>query len=312
MTSAHSGMRWFSTRSGLYALAMLVALALLGVGDKKLYWHQQLNTYLAELSRGNAEPDKAVWLPDYKVVIDAKPIAGADELSGITYDFDRDRLLAVTNDGPPQIVALSKTGEVLDRYPLEGFVDPEGIAYMGGGRVVVSNETDQQLDFVDLPAEAGTIHAKDTPFLALGINLAHGNKGFEGVAYDPGHDRLFVVKERDPRQLYQMDGAAGSLGGRLQLRIRDLTAWVDGVPARDLADICQDPKTGHLILLSEESKLLVELDGEGRFVSSRPLDGSRSGLARGAPSPEGVAMDRSGNLYVVSEPNLFYAFHRSK
>lgn len=311
MLSAYTGARRFSMRSSLYGLAFVSVLTVLGVADHQWRWHQQLRAAFAGQRHANAAPGQAISLQDYEVVIDAKPIAGPRELSGITYDFDRDRLLAISNDGPAEIVALSKNGNVLERYPLEGFDDTEGIAYMGAGRVAITNETEQRLNFVEIPPLSATIHAKETPFLTLGINIGRGNKGFEGVAYDAARDRMFVTKERDPRQLYQVDGIAATLGGRLQLRIRDLTAWVDeSVSAQDLADVCHDEKTGHLVLLSEESKELVELDEEGAVVSSRPLSGRNSGLARSAPSPEGVAMDPAGNLYVVSEPNLFYVFRK--
>lgn len=296
------------TRRRLFGLALISALAVAGVANHKLHWGQKATSQAAARQHA-ATP--AISLQDYEVVIDAKPIPGAAELSGITYDVDRDRLLAISNDGPAEVVALSRNGDVLERYRLEGFDDTEAIAYMGNGRIAITNETLQRLNFVDIPAQSGTIDAKGSPFLTLGLNMHRGNKGFEGLAYDVAGDRVFIAKERDPRQLFEVDGVAASLGGRLQLALQDHTDWIDGeVSTGDLADVCFDPKTGHLVLLSEESKELVELDGDGRFVSSRPLSGRRSGLAHDAPSPEGVTMDAAGNIYIVSEPNLFYMLRK--
>ena len=71
-----------------------------------------------------------------------------------------------------------------------------------------------------------------------------------------------------------------------------------------------DPKTRHLVILRDESKLLVEMTEEGEMVSFRTFVGWLSDLEKSAPQPEGVTLDNAGNLYVVSEPNLFYVFKK--
>lgn len=293
----------------LFGLAALL-LAALAVAVA-LHWDDRLYFHLTRQSHAGAQDATDRWLPDYRVVIDAQPVAGISRnLSAITYDADLDRLLAVVNGGPTELVALSKSGEVLERYPLHGFGDIEGVTYMGSGRVAVSDERGQQVSIFQLPAIPRAIDIAEAQFFSLGINL-NGNKGFEGLSYDAAGDRLFIVKERDPRQLYEVGGLAASLGGRLQLTIRDRSDWIaDQVFATDLSDIHYDAETGHLILLSDESRLLMELDDSGRMRSYRSLNGVFSDLRRSAPQPEGVTVDNDGTLYVVSEPNLFYSFRR--
>lgn len=275
------------------------------------HWDERFFFYVKSQLNAAAWEGKSLWLPDYKVYIDAKPIKGIEKnLSSIVYDYDQDRLLAVINGGPTELVSLNKTGDITGRYPLEGFGDVEGLAYMGGGRVVVVDERAQQLSFFKLPATPQRIDIEDAQYLSLGINL-NGNKGFEGVTYDVANDRLFMVKERDPRQLYEISGVGASLGQRMHIKIRDLTSWIDGkVFATDLSDIHFDPRTRHLVILSDESKLLVEMTEEGELVSFRTFVGWLSDLEKSAPHPEGVTLDNDGNLYVVSEPNLFYALRK--
>lgn len=297
----------FGRRRLFGLLALLVGL---GVGVA-LHWDERLYFYLTQQMNVTDQGVANRWLPAYRVQIDAKPIEGiARNLSAITYDTDLDRLLGVVNGGPTEIVALSKTGELLERYPLQGFGDIEGLTYMGGGRVAVSDERAQQVSIFQLPAVPRTIDSAEARFFSLGINL-NGNKGFEGVTYDAAGDRMFIVKERDPRQLYEVDGVAASLDGGLQLKVRDRSDWITGqVFATDLSDIHFDVATGHLILLSDESHLVMELSGDGRMLSYRSLNGLFSDLKRSAPQPEGVTIDNDGTLYVVSEPNLFYSFRR--
>ncbi|SDG71907.1 Uncharacterized protein YjiK [Pseudomonas benzenivorans] len=299
-----------SRRSKLWLLGLL---AIIGIGfavSEFNHWDERLFFDLKSQFNAATWKGKSIWLPDYKVVIDAKPVKGIEQnLSAIVYDHDHDRLLGIIN-GPAEIVTLNKTGDVTGHYPLEGFGDIEGLAYMGDGRVVVVDERTQQLSFFSLPAVPQTIHMADAQYLSLGINL-NGNKGFEGITYDAGEDRLFMVKERNPRQLYEISGVGASLGQRMQIKILDLTAWIDDkVFATDLSDIYFDPITRHLVILSDESKLLVEMTGDGEFVSFRNFVGWLSELKASIPQPEGVTMDRDGNLYVVSEPNLFYAFRK--
>lgn len=138
---------------------------------------------------------------------------------------------------------------------------------------------------------------------ALGLALGTGdNAGFEGLAYDEAGDRLFVVTEHSPRKLYEIRGLRTSLAGRLDVEIIDREDWIrDKLVARDFSSVEFDPRTGHLILLSDGSKLALELDTDGRYVGYQ-------GFAAGIPQAEGLTLDERGNLYVVSEPGLFYAF----
>jgi len=78
----------------------------------------------------------------------------------------------------------------------------------------------------------------------------------------------------------------------------------------DLSSLHYDTSTGHLLALSDESKMIVEMDANGKPVSSFSLRGGNQGLAKDVPQAEGMTMDDQGNLYVISEPNLFYAFKK--
>ncbi|MGH8387715.1 MAG: SdiA-regulated domain-containing protein [Pseudomonas sp.] len=254
------------------SIFVALLLGVLGTASTRFYWHQQL--YHAVMQTWtNSSQATGLWLPGFAPDVVAKPIEGIKEdLSDITYDYDHDRLLAITNGGAMQIVALDRAGNVHERYPLEGFDDTEGLAYMGNGRVVVTEEGAQRLTFIELPEKSAPIRKGAQPFITVGVNLSTKNKGFEGVTYDPVGDRLFAIKERDPRQLYEINGVSKSLGGNLSINLIDRTEWVDrSFFGHDLADVYCDPGTGHLVLLSEESKLLIELDKEGRFISYKSL-----------------------------------------
>lgn len=247
----------------------------------------------------------------YQVQVNARPVAGVDDnLSGITYDDQRDQLWAVVNN-PSELLAMSRDGEVTARYPLSGFSDVEDVTYLGDGQLLFVEEREQQLVVVPVPRLAGPLFREDYRSLTLGIGR-DGNQGFEGVGYDRAGDRLFVAKEHSPMKLYEIQGLKHSIQGDFGLQIIDHDEWIrDSVFATDLSAAHFDEQTGHLVLLSDESKRVMELDGSsGKLIGYRTLDSGFAGLGKAVPHGEGMTFDDRGNLYIVSEPNLFYRFNR--
>lgn len=293
-------------------LVITAVIVTIAIQAYRFCWAGQLVAHVQNHWSGDTAPGRNIWLPAYAVAVDAKVVEpGLRNLSGITYDYDHDRLLAITNGLPMELLVLTQEGDVKGRYPLEGFTDPEGLTYLGNNRLAIADERSQRLDVVTLPAAEQPIHARDAQSIALAISLSEKNKGFEGVTYDAATDRLFAIKERDPRQLYSIKGMLGAIQGPLNLTVTDLTPWVErGRYASDLSDGYYDPRTGHLLLLSDQSKNIVELDRDGHFVSIFSLRSYLSDLQRDAPQAEGLTLDNDGNLYVVSEPNLFYRFQK--
>ncbi len=247
---------------------------------------------------------------DYRARIQALPLAGVGaNLSGLAWDGERGQLWAVLNN-PPELLGLDRQGNVLARHPLVGFEDVEGIAWLGGDRLLLAEEQRQTLVAVAVPRAPGVLRREDYPALAL--QLAPGeNDGFEGLGYDRAGDRLFVVKEHSPRKLYEIRGLRASLAGPLALQIIDRSAWIrDKHFAADFSAVEYDHTTGHLLLLSDVSQLVMEIDRDGRMTGLRSLRHGHSGLAESVPQAEGLALGEAGEIYVVSEPNLFYAFAR--
>ncbi|HBN9861363.1 TPA: SdiA-regulated domain-containing protein, partial [Pseudomonas aeruginosa] len=94
--------------------------------------------------------ERSVWLPGYRVELDVKPVPGVDNnLSGLTFDPDLKLLWAVTN-GPNELLALSRDGDVERRYSLDGFHDVEAVSYAGNGQLVIAEERRQSLVIVDV------------------------------------------------------------------------------------------------------------------------------------------------------------------
>ncbi|WP_288405061.1 SdiA-regulated domain-containing protein [uncultured Pseudomonas sp.] len=291
----------------LLALALLLALGVTQ-GLRSSHLDSQLLFWLGQ--QWQSEPRTSLELGRYRVAVEAKPVAGVTEnLSDLSYDPERDRLWAVVNN-PPELLALSRDGELLQRHRLEGFDDVEGVTYLGNDRLLLAEEGANALTLVGIPEGDDVLRRKDYRSLTLDL-FPRANQGFEGLDYDAARDRLFVVKEHSPRKLYEIRGVLRSFDGDFALRIIDRQAWLDQAPSTgDLSAVHVDRRTGHLLLLSDESRVLIELDDQGHTLDTRSLVAPFGGLSRRIRQPEGVTLDTAGNLYVVSEPNLFYRYQK--
>jgi uncharacterized protein YjiK len=289
----------------LLLVGMAVAAFSLGGRDSEAQgawpWEAQ-----ASVGRGGAE----LGLANYRVQIEAQPIAGiASDLSGLTYDPDRRSLFAITNK-QVEIIELSLKGEILRRLPVSGLEDPEAIEYVGPGRYVVADERSQSLVELLIDETTTAVDATSARRLSVGIER-NGNKGFEGLAYDRAGDRLFVAKEKKPLRIYEVKGFVSLPGGGARTLHIGTNAERDAaLPVRDLSSLHYHAPSGHLLLLSEESRVIVELDTQGKPREKLSLRKGKHGLAKRVPQAEGLTMDDAGRLYVVSEPNLFYVFGR--
>jgi uncharacterized protein YjiK len=262
----------------------------------------------------NSIPDdapQAMRLGEYRVTLEAHPIADLEDASSMTYNNETDTLFTTRNH-PAQIVELSRDGKVLRRIPVAGVNDLEGISHMEGPLFVIIDERLQQIYRVALAADTTHVDVTNAPRLGLGV-LQNGNLGFEGVTWNESRHRLFVAKEKTPR-VFEIDGLPRLMDGQgANLQIRE---WQPQQPfwrfLRDLSSLSRHDENGHMFLLSDESKILLEYDEEDRLVGLMPLWRGFHGLTASVPQAEGVAVGRDGAIYLISEPNLFYRFERPK
>lgn len=293
-----------SRRRRLLSASLLLILAALLLTAHLLHLDDRLDLYWQEQHTSEADRLGGIWLPDYRLVLEIE-LAGLekDETSGLTWNPLTGTLFTVTGR-KPQLVELTPGGVILRRIRLDGFSDPEAVEALDDGRLAIVDERRRLLAVFHLEPGVERLELANLPSYDLGFADA-GNKGFEGLAWNPHTKRLLLAKERDPLGLFSLpfpgeDGSAGALepmpGAHLLVR--------------DLSSVAIDPRSGHTLLLSDESRLLLELDLNGKPRSFISLIGGLHGLTRGIAQAEGVAMDTAGNIYVVGEPNRFYVFSR--
>ena len=253
---------------------------------------------------------QSIGLADYRVVLEAQVIEGLnDDVSALTYDPVRKSLFTVTNKNA-ELIELSLEGRIVRRIPLIGFGDAEAVEFISENIYVISDERQQRLIKVHVDDDTQFLDAADAEQMTLGVHVG-GNKGFEGLAYDSVGKRLFVAKERDPMLIYEVHGFPHFKPEKTySVHVINNPKRDAGLFVRDLSSLQYDERSGPLLALSDESFLVLELDIDGRPLSSLSLLSGRHGLSKRVPQAEGIAMDDDGALYLVSEPNLFYVFKK--
>lgn len=246
---------------------------------------------VASLDLGNYQLTRTVGLP-------AGPAA---EASAVTWNWDRDSLFVVGDEGDA-IVEVDRNGTLLSSMSLSGFDDTEGLTYIGGGRFVVVEERLQDA-YVLIYAAGGAVSRSSLASASLGVTV--GNVGLEGISYDPSTGQYIVVKEKTPEQVNAatLSFGIGTSGTATVTSLFDPAS----LGLTDLSDVqvlstVLDPSSadyGNLLIYSQESARLLEVSRTGSVLSMYSLAGITD-------SAEGVTIDSNGTIYIVDEgPNMY-------
>ncbi|MBV4461428.1 SdiA-regulated domain-containing protein [Pseudomonas sp. COR58] len=291
-------MRW-------YSWLLLVGVIAYGLAYA-MHWDDRGLLWVKERFESPAGQKESIWLPGYRAVIDAKLLPGMekDEASDLSYNPQTKTLFSVMGKNP-FLVELTLQGDVLRKMPLVGWSNPEGVTVMENGLMAIVDEREHLLSIVKVDAATRELKRDDYPKYDLGPSRDQ-NKAFEAITWDKRNQRLLLGEERPPALFtWSSDGSQTLKGDKQKLPS-------DELDLRNLSALAIDPRTGHTLVLSADSHLLLELDEKGEQVSFMTLLGGFNGLKNTIPRAEGVTMDESGTLYIVSEPNLFYRFEKQK
>jgi uncharacterized protein YjiK len=241
----------------------------------------------------------------------------AQEVSGVTYNWDTNTLFVV-GDGGTSVVQVTKTGALVDSMTLAPgsspqnteFYDPEGIAYVGGGRFVMVEERDRQAVLFTYAA-GSTLTRAATQSVKLGTFAP--NIGLEGLSFDPQTGGFIFAKETAPQGVFQsqIDFAAGTATNGSPTTENSIDLFDPALAnLLDLADVyalsnvttLSGAESSHLLLLSQESAKVVKLDRQGAIAGALTIVSDPGNpLSVASQQHEGLTMDDDGLLYIVSE-----------
>ncbi len=204
------------------------------------------------------------------------------EPSGLTYDPKTDTLWAVS-DGGDGIYQIDKQGKVLKKLDTPSH-DLEGIAYNPNTDTFLLAE-ERNREIVEINRQGKVLRTIKVP---VKWRFWHINHGIEGVSYDPETGHIFVVNEKSPRAVMELDESG------------KITKSFDVDEADDLSGIFWDGTSGKLLVLSHESKRVMEFTPDGELTGLFQID---------VPQAEGITRDANGNIYIICETSrMLYVY----
>ena len=230
------------------------------------------------------------------------------EASGVAYHPLRETLFIVSDNG--QFVEMDLKFSVLQRFRLRG--DLEGVAIhpvTGSLFLVAENQA--------IVHEYGLIARRVLRTIRIDTSshddFADGlvpNRGIEGIAIAETNDgdyQLFAVVESNPPRLVLLSADVSiETTARARARVaedssldpireesRIITSYDLGL--RRLSDVCDDPTSRALIVISSKAHIAILFEPDGRMERSRTIPGNR---------PEGLCIlpDETAILVQDTEP----------
>ncbi|OQY34436.1 MAG: hypothetical protein B6241_04875 [Spirochaetaceae bacterium 4572_59] len=192
------------------------------------------------------------------------------EPSGLTYDQSSDSFWTVSDESST-LYNISSKGKVLDKIEIDAY-DLEGIAVSSDRDFYVVDEFYKELIILDSQGE-------EQKRVKLDIQSPENN-GPEGICLNEGNSRIILVNEKNPGllQIYDYQGN------------KEREFLLDFAP--DYSGITYDKGRNAFWILSDEAKTLYLVNMEEGVQARYQLD---------IPDPEGIAVDKKGRLYIVSD-----------
>ena len=279
---------------------LLVAL----VATYLLRWDERAWLWLEESTAPTEQHSTSLWLSGYEAAIQIEvPGFEEEEFSDLAFN-PVTRTLFTVSGKKPLLIELSLEGKVLRSIPVIGAANLEGVTVMDDGYMAITDERQHNLSIFRVDASTKELHTEQ---FVQQVDLGHTeepNKGFEGLVWDKRNQRFLLGKEKYPVMIYSLPSDGRKVTGELQ-ELASMEPYMT-----DLSALTLDPRSGNIVVLSQESHLLLELDEQYQASEFIALLRGLNGLDQTIPQAEGVALDDVGNLYMVSEHNLFYVFHK--
>ncbi len=194
------------------------------------------------------------------------------EPSGLHFD-DKTNTLWVVSDENSTIYNLTPDGKIIGKLKVNG-KDLEGITIFNDSVLVTILERDRIIIFLD---------KKGNELNRINVDISgKPNKGLEGITYNSNKNCFYLVNEKEPGLLFEID-----INGEIKSQ-KKLTF------ASDYSGLFYNKLDNSLWITSDEDKALFKCSIDGKVQQKYSID---------IEQIEGVAFDvKNKLLYIISDP----------
>ncbi len=192
--------------------------------------------------------------------------------------------------------------------------DFEGITYLYGDYFAIVEERLDQLTFLKFNYGSNGILQSTSHIITRSLNNAFitgANNGYEGTTYDPRNQKMYLIKEYSDKKIFEFAAPqAPNFNQTINLTEPfnlEQVPWspddVAGLYHMSLNPAFSATAAGdHILLLSEESNSIYEIDLDGNLISQMQfnLRGILGSYTNGFFQPEGITYE-DGVIWIASE-----------
>ena len=202
------------------------------------------------------------------------------EPSGLYFDSKTNTLWTVSDENST-IYQLDSTAQIINKIFVNG-KDLEGITFVNDSLLAVILERERTVVLLN---NAG----KEINRFKLNL-IGEPNKGIEGISFNSDSGTFYVINEKKPRLLLEID-ITGQETNTFNLDL-----------ATDFSGLSYENKENHLWIISDENQSILECTLSGKLINKYSVD---------IEQIEGIAIDSENKiLYLVSDPEeKLYKFH---
>lgn len=271
----------------------------------------------------------SINLEEYEL-IDAFDGSFGYEASALTLNEKMPSQFFTVDDEGTKIIAYNNNFNSSQEFPIQQYTgnDYEGLTYLYNNYFVMVEERQGLLFFLKMNYNPSGNLTGITKIANRSTNnplITGANNGYEGVTYNPVENKIYLIKEYSPSKIFEMVAPSPNnfnqsfnVSEPFDLENANwLPNDVAGLYHLSLNKSLSASPTGkHLLLLSQESEIMYEIDLNGNVISQKAFDANEiSNYSNGFFQPEGITYN-NGKIWIASEGNSnstakFYVFENS-